>query len=438
MIAYEKTIDIHYYTDYGSLLNTIQRKVLEEIDGDEKIIRIIATKYDNKNNVLTLDLGILKAEEFRGWRGNNYFLTEGFENLNNYKNPTGEFNTLLLIPTGVGASIGGHAGDGGVVARLLGSVSDNLILHPNVVNASDLNEMPDNALYVEGSLITGLMLGKYGLKKVNSNRVLVIMDEHEDPFFNDAVVNSVEGARVALGLNCYKVIKLKKKPTTEIKYTSSGRATGYVTNLEYLFDAIRKYEGHFDSIALSTGIISSLEIHKEYFKSNEENQINPWGGAEAILTHSVSSLFEVPSAHAPIMSSKEVMELDVGICDPRKAAEAVSTTYFHCVLKGMHRSPKIVDPAFADIKLGDISCLVIPQGCLGIPTISAIEDNIPIIEVVGNTTIMKNDLTKFTKGVNHYQVNNYFEAVGVIQALKKGIAIDTIKRPIKNTPVEEV
>ena len=46
--------------------------------------------------------------------------------------------------------IGGHAGDAGPVARMLAEVADTLVLHPNVVNASDLNEMPQNALYVEG------------------------------------------------------------------------------------------------------------------------------------------------------------------------------------------------------------------------------------------------------------------------------------------------
>ena len=65
-----------------------------------------------------------------------------------------QFNVVLLVPTGIGAEIGGHAGDAGPVARMLAEVSDTLVLHPNVVNASDLNEIPQNALYVEGSVIT--------------------------------------------------------------------------------------------------------------------------------------------------------------------------------------------------------------------------------------------------------------------------------------------
>ena len=62
----------------------------------------------------------------------------------------GAFNTVFIVPTGIGAEIGGHAGDATPAARVLAAACDNLITHPNVVNASDLNEMPENTLYVEG------------------------------------------------------------------------------------------------------------------------------------------------------------------------------------------------------------------------------------------------------------------------------------------------
>ena len=52
----------------------------------------------------------------------------------------------MIIPTGYGAKLGGHSGDATPVAKLLGSIADNLILHPNVVNASDINELPENGL----------------------------------------------------------------------------------------------------------------------------------------------------------------------------------------------------------------------------------------------------------------------------------------------------
>ena len=51
-------------------------------------------------------------------------------------------NVVMIILTGIGCEIGGHCGDANAASRLLGACCENLVLHPNVVNASDLNEMP--------------------------------------------------------------------------------------------------------------------------------------------------------------------------------------------------------------------------------------------------------------------------------------------------------
>ena len=53
-----------------------------------------------------------------------------------------QFNVVHLVPTGIGAEIGGHAGDATPTAKLLASVCDTLITHPNVVNASDVFDIP--------------------------------------------------------------------------------------------------------------------------------------------------------------------------------------------------------------------------------------------------------------------------------------------------------
>ena len=85
---------------------------------------------------------------------------------------------MLVVPTGIDADIGGHAGDAGPAARLLAAASDRLITHPNVVNGADINEMPENTLYVEGSVLTRLMMGTAGLAPVRANRVLPLIQEH--------------------------------------------------------------------------------------------------------------------------------------------------------------------------------------------------------------------------------------------------------------------
>ena len=58
-----------------------------------------------------------------------------------------------------------------------------------------------------------------------------------------------------------------------------------------------------------------------------------------MLTHTISSIYDVPSAHAPMLESQAAMEVDTGIVDPRLAAEAISLTFLQSVLKGCNEVP---------------------------------------------------------------------------------------------------
>ena len=73
-----------------------------------------------------------------------------------------KFNIAMVVPTGIGAELGGHAGDATPAAIALAQVADTLITHPNVVNASDINELPGNGIYVEGSVLARLLMGTVG------------------------------------------------------------------------------------------------------------------------------------------------------------------------------------------------------------------------------------------------------------------------------------
>ena len=350
------------------------------------------------------------------------------------------FNAVFLVPTGIGAEVGGHAGDAAPTAQLLARVCDTLVTHPNVVNASDLNELPHNALYVEGSVICRLMMGTAGLQRVRSNRMLVILDHHPDALFLDAAINSVSAARASYGLKLAATVKLDHPLVMAASYTSSGRAVGKVRGLERVYRILSDYQGTFDAVAVSSIIEVPPETHSTYFRS-QGNMINPWGGVEAMLTHAISSSFDVPSAHAPMLESREIANQNPGIVDPRMAAEAISTTFFQCVLKGLHRSPRIVtDPSeFVQqdiISSADISCLVIPDGCVGLPTLAALEQGIPVIAVRENKNVMRNDLTELPWAPDQfYIVENYWEAAGVMTALRIGIDPAAVRRPLAKTNV---
>ena len=347
-----------------------------------------------------------------------------------------EFTAVLVIPTGIGAEIGGHAGDATPVARLLASVCDTLITHPNVVNASDLNELPANGLYVEGSIISRFLMGSISLQRVRSNRVLVIIDAHPNERFTRATVNAVNGARATYGLPCERIVVLDPPLPTRGRYASSGRAAGAIDELERVFDALDRRRGEYDAVAIST-VIDIDVPHASYFASRGEI-VNPWGGVEAMLTHAVSTIYDVPSAHAPMMESEEIANMDPGVIDPRMAAEVVSLTFFQSVLKGLHKAPRISKRARPNsLTAHVVSCLVIPDGCLGLPTLAALEQNIPVIAVRENRSLMHNDLTMLPWAAGQlHVVENYWEATGLMAAMKEGMDPTSVRRPLASVKIE--
>jgi hypothetical protein len=121
--------------------------------------------------------------------------------------------------------------------------------------------------------------------------------------------------------------------------------------------------------------------------------------------------------------------------------EAVSSCFLHCVLKGLYKSPLIITDKrlFAHSNIltaADISCLVIPDGCVGLPTLAALEQGISVIAVRENRNRMKNELKNlpFAPG-KLFIVDNYLEAVGVMTALKSGISVSSVRRPLAETRV---
>ena len=353
----------------------------------------------------------------------------------------GRFNAVYVVPTGIGAEIGGHAGDATPAAQLLASCCDQLITHPNVVNASDINEMPANALYVEGSVLCRLLMGTVGLEPVRANRVVVVFDSQPDEMIENLVLNTVESARATYGLECPGIYKLEPPLELTASFSASGRAVGSGRGIGSLFDLLKETADDYDAVAISSLIGVPDGFHEKYFSSGG-TMINPWGGIEAMLTHGVSHCFNVPSAHAPMMESREILNEDPGRVDPRMAAEAISSSFFQCVLKGLKQSPRIVvDPdrmaASGVLTVRDISCLIIPEGCIGLPTLAALEQGIPVIAVREGSGLMAGELSTLPwRDHQLFAAENYWEAAGILSALRAGIAPSSVRRPLSRLEVK--
>ena len=138
---------------------------------------------------------------------------------------------------------------------------------------------------------------------------------------------------------------------------------------------------------------------------------------------------------------EEIANMDPGIVDPRMAAEAISVTFLQCILKGLQHSPKIITDEVSMlnsdvVSAENLSCLIIPNGCIGLPTLAALEQGIPVIAVNDKKTIVHNDLEMLPWKANQlFIVDNYLEAVGIMTALKAGVSVESVRRPLKSATV---
>lgn len=326
--------------------------------------------------------------------------------------------TVMIIPTGIGCEIGGHAGDATPAARLIGSCCDKLFLHPNVVNASDINEMPENALYIEGSTLDRFLEGKIQLKEVKSNKILVALNKPA----RTETINAVSAARATLGIDA-KIIELDAHFTMVGEVYDTGAAGGVVGNWKQLVSQIKDLE--FDALAIASEVEVGKGTAASYF---ENGGTNPWGGIEAIASKLIAAALDKPVAHAPILAEHEINDLiwHELVCDPRMAAELVSNCFLHCVLKGLHKAPRISK----GLSVANIDVMVSPM-CWGRPHNACEKAGIPIIIVSENKTVHD-----FPYG--HHKVlfaKNYLEAAGIIMAMRSGVSRESVSRPLKPTEV---
>ena len=305
---------------------------------------------------------------------------------------------VMIVPTGIGAAIGGHSGDATLVAQLLGACCERLILHPNVVNASDMNEMPANALYVDGGMLDAFLEGYVGLAEVRRNKILVACNE-----LAPDTVNAVNAAQSILGLDI-EIVQIDPPLEMDGFITDNG-ATGEIRNFPALCDAV--CERDFDALAIHTPIHVDDAVDERY---RREGGVNPWGGIEAELSRLAWEHFGRPCAHAPLETSN-IAE----IVEPRLAPEFIGV-HLMSVLKGLARAPRPVRDMSDHISVADVDALVSPM-CWGRPHEACAERGIPVLLVEENTTI-----TEAPPGAGD-RVASYLEAAGWLTALRIGIQL---------------
>ena len=173
-------------------------------------------------------------------------------------------NGIFIIPTGLGCSIGGHAGDAVCAVNLIASQCDNLVVNPNAVNASDINEMSPNCLYVEGSNIDRFIRGEMDLQKAPSNKILLVVNAPVTVH----TINSVNAARVSLGVNI-DILELDEPLILRALFNADGSAGGEGSGVQGLLRQVAPEA--FDALAVQTPIDVENSVVDRYLRHGGVN-----------------------------------------------------------------------------------------------------------------------------------------------------------------------
>ncbi|MDJ0658669.1 MAG: DUF3326 domain-containing protein [Crocosphaera sp.] len=336
------------------------------------------------------------------------------------------YTAILIVPTGIGAAIGGYAGDALPVAKAMAKVCDRLITHPNVLNGAQLYWPLDNVFYVEGYGLDRFAQGDWGLKPVHQNRVGLILDQGIEPELRTRHIQAADATRATLGLTLTDYVVTDNPLQVELRTAHSGASWGTIGHPDSLLRAAEQLMTKSKAEAIAVVARFPDEIETLALDNYRHGQgVDPLAGAEAVISHLIVRQFAVPCAHAPAL---EPLAVDDTI-SPRAAAEELGYTFLPCVLVGLSRAPQFVtQPQPHSIWADEVDALVIPQtACGGSAILSLSQRHTRIIAVRDNTTTL--NVTPEDLGMEAITVNSYLEALGVLLAHKAGISADAL-RPV--------
>jgi hypothetical protein len=342
--------------------------------------------------------------------------------LSNSKSFAQSFNVLLLVPTGINAAIGGYAGDALPVARAIANIADNVITHPNVLNGASLYWSMSNVLYVEGYAIDRMAKGDWGLRPVRSNRIGVILDRSIEPDLELRHRQAIAAAQATLGLHITDVLVTDQPLGVELRSGDSGATWGTIANLDSLLRAAEKLIKVSQVNAIAVVARFPDDSDSEALQNYRQGKgVDALAGAEAVISHAILREFAIPCAHAPAL---QPLPLDPSV-SPRAAAEELGYTFLPCVLVGLSRAPRMITSPDLfksdDFTADSIDAIVTPYSACGGAGLLALNHlpHVQTIFVKENQTAL--NVTPEMLGLKGIQVENYWEAIGVLTAMKAGI-----------------
>lgn len=256
----------------------------------------------------------------------------------------------FIIPTGIGASIGGYAGDASIWARKFAEFS-RLIVNPNVVNAACFSGITDNMLYVEGYSLDEFFKGNIDLIPSKNNKIGVVFDKNISQDVLNIHINTINAVKTVYGIDI--IYEITQEPVNVGFFIDeSGVSTGKVSNIEQLlFSAENLLQKGADAIA----VVCKFDNDNENENYENGTGVDPIGGAEAIISHYLSKELKVPVAHAPAF---EDFSISTKIVNPKASAEYITPTFLPCILIGLAQAPQITQNGKWKARMDDDMCSI--------------------------------------------------------------------------------
>lgn len=317
----------------------------------------------------------------------------------------------FIVPTGIGASIGGFAGDASNFAREIAKTT-RLIVNPNVVNAACFSGITSDMLYVEGFAIDEFFKGKIALRPAQNNKIGVIFDKAIPQNILNIHLNTINAVKTVYGIDIFTHIITEGPVGVRFCTEESGISSGYVDNPQTLLKAGQTLKNQG---AQAIAVVCLFDEPEEdgYASGNGVDVI---GGVEAVISHILTKELRLPAAHAPAFEDVTIKDK---IVDPRAAAEYITPTFLPCILLGLQNAPQLIDIKDAqkdDITVDELKTLIMPYNSLGcVPVLEACKRKISVIAVRENSTVL--DVTADKLGVEVIEVETYAEAKEVLNTL---------------------
>ena len=335
---------------------------------------------------------------------------------------TQPYTAALVVPTGIGAAIGGFAGDALPVARAFTAVCDRVVTHPNVMNGAMLSWNGDpKLLYTEGFALDELAAGRWGLRPVISQRVGLLLDAAIEPELRTRHLQAADACRATLGLPIACHATTDAPLGADLRMSPAGASWG---SLERPDSLLRAAEELRDAGCTAIAVVTRFpddedeDMLAEYLAGVGVDAI---GGLEATISHLITKRLQLPCANAPALAPLGLVEE----LSPRNCAEELGHTFLPCVLANLARAPSLIDaaarPQPGDIWQSDVDAIVVPAGACGGPAAMALLGAGKLVVAVEENTCALDVSAEALQAQGIVVVRSYMEALGLLAAHKAGV-----------------